>query len=52
MTNEERIKALDTKELARELAAVAGYEGNHEEVLFWESWLMEEVQDNKDGGTE
>jgi len=42
-TNEDRLKAMSTRELARELAAVAGYNGNIEEVEFWYNWLMQEV---------
>lgn len=43
-TNEYRLKAMSTRELARELAAVAGYNGNPEEVAFWEHWLREEAE--------
>lgn len=46
-TNEDRLKAMDTHTLARELAAVAGYNGNPEEVKFWENWLKEEVKINE-----
>lgn len=48
MTNEERIKAMNTRSLARELAAVAGYNGNPEEVAFWENWLKKEAEDEKE----
>lgn len=33
---------MDDKEFARFLASVAGYNGNKEEVEFWEHWLKEE----------
>lgn len=42
-TNEDRLKSMNTRNLARELAAVAGYNGNPEEVEFWYNWLRQEV---------
>lgn len=47
MTNEERLKNLNTRELARELAAISGWEGNKEQVDFFEYWLMKEVENDK-----
>lgn len=48
MTNEERLKAMDTHTLARELAAIVGYEGNPEEVAFWDYWLNKEADEDGD----
>lgn len=42
MTNREHIETYDNREFARFLAQVAGYEGNKEEVDFWEHWLKAE----------
>ena len=39
MTNRECIEAYDNREFARFLASVAGYDGDKEEVDFWEGWL-------------
>lgn len=47
MTNEENLKLKTGRVLARELAAISGYEGNPEEVDFWENWLKKEA--DKDG---
>ena len=42
MTNRKYMESLDDREFARILAAVAGHEGNKEEVDFWEFWLQKE----------
>ena len=54
MTNEEYIRQMGTRDLARMIAEWHGYMGNTEEVNYWEKWLksntmcgadMREVQD-------
>lgn len=42
MTNRKYMESLDDREFARTLAAIAGNEGNKEEVDFWEVWLQKE----------
>lgn len=48
MTNEERLKQMSTRELARELASIEGYEGNVEAVNYWEYWLSRESEVRND----
>lgn len=51
MTNADKIRAMTDKELARTLAAVAGYEGNREEVGYWFNWLKAEAEGDEDDGS-
>ena len=47
MTNEEMLSSFDTREKARWIAMWRGWEGNKEEVDYWENWLKSEVQDDE-----
>lgn len=46
MTNEEMLSSFDTREKARWIAMLRGWEGNKEEVDYWENWLKSEVQND------
>ena len=45
MTNEEMLSSFDTREKARWIAMWRGWEGNKEEVDYWENWFKSEVQE-------
>ena len=42
-TNADRIRTIDNIELARELAAISGYEGNPDQVEYFKWWLEQEA---------
>ena len=44
-TNGDRLRTIDDIELAKELAAISGYEGNPEQVEYFKWWLKQEAED-------
>ena len=42
MTNGDRLRKSDDRELAREISCMTGFPANPEEVAFWYNWLQKE----------